>query len=234
MKRYWWAVLIGLVAAPVTARAQDPVPPVMQQAYEERREQLLREAEEVERRLSELRRSRVMLQARVEAAIAEDLRQRSEALMMSDQMSALQSLDSMLVQSRDNLGIQRDRFEALGEAVRRRTGAVVVVLLRADSSTSQQAITDGTLQINAAQVATRTYNEQMNNALRMGAVDELYRADVLPTRHNLQLQLTINGQPVTQTLEVDAQGETVTYVQFAIRNGQIVPRTWTARGTTPF
>ena len=74
----------------------------------------------------------------------------------------------------------------------------------------------------------------MNNALRMGAVDELYKADVLPTRHTVQLQLTVNGQPVTQTLEVDAQGETVTYVQFAIRNGQIVPRTWTARGTTPF
>lgn len=234
MKRYWWAVLIGLVAAPVTARAQDPVPPVIQQAYEERREQLLREAEEVERRLTELRRSRVMLQARVEAAIAEDLRQRSEALMMSDQMSALQSLDSMLVQSRDNLASQRDRFEALGEAVRRRTGAMVVVLLRADSSSSQQALGDGTLQINGAPVATRAYNEQMNQALTMGAVDELYRADVLPTRHSLQLQITVNGQPMTQTLEVDAQGETVTYVQFAIRNGQIVPRTWTARGTTPF
>lgn len=234
MKRFWWAMLIGMVAAPVTARAQDPVPPVIQQAYEERREQLLREAEETERRLSELRRNRVMLQARVEAAIAEDLRQRSEALMMSDEISALQSLDSMLVQSRDNLATQRDRFAALGEAVRRRTGAEMVVLLRADSSTSQQALTGGTLQINGAPVATRTYNEQMNDALRMGAVDELYRADVLPTRHTLVLQLTVNGQPVTQTLEVDAQGETVTYVQFAIRNGQVVPRTWTARGTTPF
>jgi hypothetical protein len=234
MKRFWWAMLIGLVAAPVTARAQQPVPPVLQQAYEERREQLLREAEETERRLTELRRNRVMLQARVEAAIAEDLRQRSEALMMSDEQSALQALDSMLLQSRDNLGTQRDRFEALGEAVRRRTGAVVVVLLRADSSTSQQALSAGTLQVNGAAVATRSYNDQMNNALRMGAVDELYRADVLPTRHTMLLQVTVNGQPMTQTLEVDAQGETVTYVQFAIRNGQVVPRTWTARGTTPF
>lgn len=227
-------MLIGLVAAPVTARAQEPVPTVLQQAYEERRQQLLQEAEETERRLSELRRNRVMLQARVEAAIAEDLRQRSEALMMSEEQTALQALDSMLVQSRDNLAAQRDRFEALGEAVRRRTGAVVVVLLRADSSTSQQALSEGTLQVNGAPVATRTYNEQMNNALRLGAVDELYRADVLPTRHTLLMQITVNGQPLSQTLEVDAQGETVTYVQFAIRNGQLVPRTWTARGTTPF
>jgi hypothetical protein len=227
-------MLIGLVAAPVTARAQEPVPTVLQQAYEERRQQLLQEAEETERRLSELRRNRVMLQARVEAAIAEDLRQRSEALMMSEEQTALQALDSMLVQSRDNLAAQRDRFEALGEAVRRRTGAVVVVLLRADSSTSQQALSEGTLQVNGSPVATRTYNEQMNNALRLGAVDELYRADVLPTRHTLLMQITVNGQPLSQTLEVDAQGETVTYVQFAIRNGQLVPRTWTARGTTPF
>ena len=227
-------MLIGLVAAPVTARAQEPVPTVLQQAYEERRQQLLQEAEETERRLSELRRNRVMLQARVEAAIAEDLRQRSEALMMSEEQTALQALDSMLVQSRDNLAAQRDRFTALGEAVRRRTGAVVVVLLRADSSTSQQALSEGTLQVNGSPVATRTYNEQMNNALRLGAVDELYRADVLPTRHTLLMQITVNGQPLSQTLEVDAQGETVTYVQFAIRNGQLVPRTWTARGTTPF
>jgi hypothetical protein len=234
MTRFWWAVLIGLVAAPVAARAQQPVPPVLQQAYEERRQQLLREAEETEQRLSELRRNRVMLQARVEAAIAADLRERSEALMMSDEQTALQALDSMLVQSRDNLAAQRDRFESLGEAVRRRTGAVVVVLLRADSSTSQQALANGALQVNGVQVVTRSYNDQMNNALRMGAVDELYRADVLPTRHTVLLQLTVNGQPLTQTLDVDAQGETVTYVQFAIRNGQLMPRTWTARGTTPF
>jgi hypothetical protein len=44
----------------------------------------------------------------------------------------------------------------------------------------------------------------------------------------------VNGQPMTQTINVSAAGETVTYVQFAIRNGQVVPTTWTSRGTTPF
>jgi hypothetical protein len=234
MKRLAWAVLIGLVAAPATAHAQDPVPTVQQQAYETRRQQLLREAEETEARLAELRRQRVMLQARVEAAIAEDLRQRSEALMMSDAQTALQGLDSVLVQSRDNLAMQRDRFQSLGDAVRRQTGAVMVILLRADSSTSEQSLGEGTLQVNGASVATRTYNTEMNNALRLGAVDQLYRADVLPTRHTVQFSITVNGQPLTQSMDVDAQGETVTYVQFAIRNGQLVPRTWTARGTTPF
>jgi hypothetical protein len=175
-----------------------------------------------------------MLQARVEAAIADDLRQRSEALMMSDAQTALQGLDLILVQSRDNLADQRDRFQSLGDAVRRQTGAVMVILLRADSSASEQSLGEGSLQVNGASVATRTYNTEMNNALRLGAVDQLYRADVLPTRHTVQFRITVNGQPLTHSLDVDAQGETVTYVQFAIRNGQLVPRTWTARGTTPF
>ncbi len=236
MTRLWWAVLMGLVVLPAggTVLAQQPEPTVGQQAYDARRQQLLREAEETEQRLVELRRQRVMLQTRVEAAIAANLRDRAEALMMSDQQSALQALDSVLVRSRDNLAMQRERFQALGDAVRRRTGAVVVVLLRADSSSSEQSITGAELQVNNSGVATRTYNAEMNNALRIGAVDQLYRADVLPTRHTLRLQATVNGQPLAQTVEVDAQGETVTYIEFAIRNGQLVPRTWTARGTTPF
>lgn len=234
MTRFWWAVLIGLIAVPGAARAQDPVPTPQTQAYEARRQQLLREAEETEARLTELRRQRVMLQARVEAAIADDLRQRSEALLMSDEQRALQALDSILVQSRDNLADQRERFQSLGDAVRRRTGAVMVVLLRADSSSADQALGAATLLINGGSSATRSYNTEMNNALRLGAVDQLYRADVLPTRHTVQLSVTVNGQSLTQTVDVDAQGETVTYVQFAVRNGQLVPRTWTARGTTPF
>jgi hypothetical protein len=65
-------------------------------------------------------------------------------------------------------------------------------------------------------------------------VDQLYRSDVLPTRHSVRLQVTVNGQPVVQTIDVNTQGETVTYLQFAVRNGQLVPTTWTSRGTTPF
>jgi hypothetical protein len=65
-------------------------------------------------------------------------------------------------------------------------------------------------------------------------VDQLYRADVLPTRHTVRIQVTVNGQPLTHSMEVGAQGETVTYVQFAVRNGQLVPTTWTSRGTAPF
>jgi hypothetical protein len=231
MNRRWWAVLVGLVALAGAAQAQETT--VQQQAYEARRQELLREAEETEQRLQELRRERVMLQARVESAIAFDLQQRSQALLMSTEQTALQQLDSILVRSRDNLAEQRARFQSLGDAVRRRTGAVLVVLLRADSS-AEQTLGDATLLINGAQSGTRSYNANMNSALRLGAVDQLYRAEVLPTKHTVQLQVVVNGQTISQSFDVNAQGETVTYVQFAVRNGQLVPSTWTARGTTPF
>jgi hypothetical protein len=35
-------------------------------------------------------------------------------------------------------------------------------------------------------------------------------------------------------VNVNAAGEAVTYVQFAYRNGQLTPTTWSSRGTTPF
>jgi hypothetical protein len=35
-------------------------------------------------------------------------------------------------------------------------------------------------------------------------------------------------------VSVTASEGTVTYLQFSVRNGQLVPRTWTSRGTSPF
>ena len=81
---------------------------------------------------------------------------------------------------------------------------------------------------------SRSYSPTAVEALKLGAVDQLYRSDVLPTRHSVRMQATVNGQPVVQTIDINTQGETVTYVQFAVRNGQLVPTTWTSRGTTPF
>ena len=228
-----WALLALLTLLPAAARAQRPGSEDVSRSYRERRTQLQREAEETARRLSELRSQRVALQARLENAIATDLRNRAQQLMMSNEQNALANLDSVLVVAQDNLLGQRDRFRALGEAVRARTGAVLVVLLRADSSQGQ-ALASAELAVNNGVVATRTYSEQANAALRLGAVDQLYRANVLPARHTVRMTATINGQPVAQTVDVATQGETVTYVQFAVRNGQLVPTSWTSRGTTPF
>jgi hypothetical protein len=153
---------------------------------------------------------------------------------MSSERDALMQLDAILTSSQDNLIAQRERFRALGDAVRRRTGGVMVVLLRADSAAQGQTVTDARLEVDGAVAGTRTYSPAANEALKLGAVDQLYRSDVLPTRHSVRLQVTVNGQPITQTIDVNTLGATVTYLQFAVRSGQLVPTTWTSRGTTPF
>src|SRR5687768_10279278 len=222
--------LVG--AAPLGA--QDPVRTPQQQAYEQKRAELVRELEESQKRLMEIRGQRVELTTRIENVIARMMQERAQALLMSNEQTALQELDVILTSSQDNLLAQRDRFTALGDVVRRRGGAVLVVLLRADSSATTQQLGALTLQVDNEQVANRTYTLTSNNALRLGAVDPLYRSNVLPTGHTVSVSTTIDGQPLTSSVQVMAAGASVTYVQFAVRNGQVVHTTWTSRGTTPF
>ena len=225
-----WAPALALLI-PVAASAQrSPA----DEAYDRRRAELVRELETTQQRLSELRGQRVQLQARIENVLAAELERRAQQLMMTTERDALIQLDAVLTASQDNLIAQRERFRSLGDAVRRRTGAVLVVLLRADSAAQAQTIGDARLEVDGAVAGTRQYSPTSNEALKLGAVDQLYRSDVLPTRHSIRLQVTVNGQPVVQTIDVNTQGETVTYLQFAVRNGQLVPTTWTSRGTTPF
>ena len=226
--------LMALVAVGASTRASAQQN-ANQQAYTQKREELVKELQQAQAQLADIRSQRVQLQARIENVIAQMMQQRAQALLMSNEMNALQQLDAMLTSSQDNLVEQRDRFTTIANAVRRRSGAVLVVLLRADSSTGPgQILGATTLEVDNAPVENRTYTVTANGALRMGAVDQLYRADVLPTPHTVAINITVNGQPMTQTVNVSAAGETVTYVQFAVRNGQVVPTTWTSRGTTPF
>ena len=217
----------GFIAAP--AGAQD----ANQQAYKAKREQLTKELEQTQAQLTEIRSQRVQLQTRIEAVIAQMMRDRANALLLSNETSALQQLDAILTSSQDNLLAQRDRFASISDAVRRRTGSVLVVLLRADSSQAQ-TLGGATLTVNGTQVDTRTYTVAASNALNVGAVDQLYRANVLPTTHQVQVSVQLNGQTVTSDITVTAATETVTYVQFAVRNGQVTATTWASRGTTPF
>ncbi len=231
MKRIVVAVLALVAVASTRASAQD----ANQQAYKQKREELVKELQQAQAQLADIRSQRVQLQARIENVIAQMMQQRAQALLMSNEMNALQQLDAMLTSSQDNLVEQRDRFTTIANSVRRRSGSVLVVLLRADSSSGpSQILGTAALQVDNAPVENRNYTVTSNGALRMGAVDQLYRGDVLPTAHTVSINVTVNGQPLTQTVNVSAAGETVTYVQFAIRNGQVVPTTWTSRGTTPF
>ncbi|HJU87746.1 MAG TPA: hypothetical protein VJ672_00040 [Gemmatimonadaceae bacterium] len=232
-------IVVALLALPALvpagAGAQDTSSAAAtQQAYESRRAALVRELQQTQEQLAQIRSQRVSLQARIENYIAQAMAQRAQELLMSNEATALQQLDAMLSSAQDNLASQRDRVRALGDAVRRGTGAVIVVLLRADSTSQQQTLGALELYVDDAVAQTRTYSATANNALQVGAVDQLYRADVLPTAHSIRLQVAVNGTPLTQAVQVTTQSETVTYVQFAVRNGQLVPTTWTSKGTTPF
>ena len=231
MKRIAVALVALVAVASTRASAQD----ANQQAYQSKRQELVKELQQAQAQLADIRSQRVQLQARIENVIAQMMQQRAQALLMSNEMNALQQLDAMLTSSQDNLVEQRDRFTTIANAVRRRSGSVLVVLLRADSSAGpSQILGAAALQVDNAPVENRNYTVTSNGALRMGAVDQLYRGDVLPTSHTVSINVTVNGQPMTQTMNVSAAGETVTYVQFAVRNGQVVATTWTSRGTTPF
>lgn len=232
MKQFVVAALLSMsLLLPAVAAGQEQTP--AQQAYKNRREQLVKELQNAQKAVAEIRGERVQLQTRIENVIAEALRQRAATLMLSNETKALNQLDSVLTLSQDNLLAQRDRFTLIGDAVRRRTGAVLVVLLRADSSQGQ-LIQSASLTVDNAQSGSRTYTVTANSALSMGAVDQLYRANVLPTTHTVSLSSIVNNQPIVQSITVSVPTESVTYVQFAIRNGQVVQTTWTSRGTTPF
>ncbi|HKG93192.1 MAG TPA: hypothetical protein VKA84_14905 [Gemmatimonadaceae bacterium] len=238
MKRIALAAAVAVAAfavpaAPLSAQTPDRSR-VQDQAYEKRRKELLDEVQAAQKRLAEIRGDRVNLQARIEAYIAQLLKNRSEALLMANETAALMGLDSVLTQSENNLLAQRDRFLAISDAVRRRTGAVLVVLMRADSSSGAQSLSGANLSIDNAQLQTRTYTGESNRALALGAVDQLYRASVLPTSHTVMLQVNVNGGTQSSSANVTVASESVTYVQFAVRNGQLTYTTWTSKGTTPF
>ena len=229
------AVALCTLAGAESLRAQPPTTtPPQTQAYEQKRNELQKQLEEAQAQLADLRNQRVTLTARLESVIATVTQQRAAALLMSNEQTALQQLDAILTSSQDNLLAQRERFQSLADVIRQRGGAVLVVLLRADSSTTSQVIGQATLTVDGASAATRTYTPTSNSALAIGAVDPLYRSNVLPTGHTIALSAIVNGTPVNTSLQVTAPGASVTYVQFAVRNGQIVHTTWTSRGTTPF
>jgi hypothetical protein len=201
--------------------------------YRAKREQLSKELEETQKALADAKGQRAQLQARLEALIAQTMQERAQALLLSNEQTALQQLDALLATSQTNLLAQRDRFATLTEAVGARTGATLVVLLRADSSQAQ-TIQSAVVSVDSVAAPPRTYTGQASGALAKGAVDQLYRAPIVPSDHAVTIQVTVDGRILTGSATVPAARQSVTYVQFAVRNGQVTSTSWTSRGTGPF
>lgn len=218
------------MTAPPASRPDSAAP---RRAYEEQRAALVKALQEAQDQLVQLRVERVQLEARVDSALAHTLARRAELLLLSPEQTALLALDSALALAQDAMLAQRDRMQALGEAVRHRTGAVLVVLLRADSA-PPGALGPVALEVDGVGAAERAYSAISAGALQHGAVDELYRAEVLPAAHAVTLTATVAGHAVRAEVTVAVESAAVTYVQFTVRDGQVAPRTWTSRGTPPF
>ena len=130
------------------------------------------------------------------------------------------------------MSAQRDRMIALGDAVRKRSGAVLVVFFRADSAPAN-TVSQAQLPVDDQPAAAHSYSPQGGLALQHGAVDELYRGEVLPTVHTVTVTATYGGQPLIGALNVQTTANLVTYVQFSLKDGQVAASTWTSQGTTP-
>lgn len=222
------AALALPVAAPRVAPAQTP-----DTTYKAKRERLSRDLEETQKALADAKGQRVQLQAKLESLIAQAMQERAQALLLSNEQTALQQLDALLSTSQTNLQAQRDRFATLSDAIGARTGATLVVLLRADSSQAQ-TVQSAAVTIDSVAGEQRTYSGPAAGALARGAVDQLYRAPVVPTDHAVAIRITVDGRTLTGTTTVPAARQSVTYVQFAVRNGQVTSTTWTSRGSGPF
>ncbi|HEY9517430.1 MAG TPA: hypothetical protein VIQ74_17345 [Gemmatimonadaceae bacterium] len=204
-----------------------------QRAYETKRAELVDQLRATQAQLSELRSERVNIEARVDNAYAESMERRARILLLSPEQSALLQLDSMLAGAQVHMLEQRDRMQALGEAVRRQSGAVLVVLLSAESVPAG-GLADVQVTIDRSASAARGYSAIAIDALEHGAVDELYRGEVLPTSHLVSVSASIGGQQMVRRTKVAVPEGVVTYVQFSVRDGQLVPSTWTSQGTSPF
>ena len=231
IRRVLFAVAAAALALPIaatrTALAQTDA------TYKAKREQISKELEETQKALADAKGQRVQLQARLESLIAQAMQERAQTLLLSNEQTALQQLDALLATSQTNLQAQRDRFVTLSDAVGARTGATLVVLLRADSSQAQ-TVQSAIVTIDSVAAPPRTYSGPASGALSRGAVDELFRSFVVPTDHSIAVQITVDGRTLTGTTRVPAARQAVTYVQFAVRNGQVTSSTWTGRGTGPF
>jgi malonyl CoA-acyl carrier protein transacylase len=225
--------ILGIaVLVPAALPAQQHDSTTMQQAYEQRRSELLKDLQQTQDSLGSLRSQRVRLESHIDNVLAQSTEQRAQQLLISGDLNALLQLDAVLAQAQENMTAQRDRMTALGDAVRKRSGAALVVLFRADSAPAGAA-TAVVLTIDNTDAATHTYSTIAQTALHQGAVDELYNAEMLPTVHTVQANATVGGQSMISALNVQTAANMVTYVQFSVKDGKVTSSTWTSQGTTP-
>lgn len=177
------------------------------------------------------RRQRMALEAALERQLATGIAERAKNLAMSEQASALQRIETLLDSAQARLLVQRDRIRLLKDAATQTDKAVLVVLLRAE------ALPEGELgavvMIDGAQQKVVTVTPDRARTLLAGGADELYRAEVAPVDHKIVVSLAARGLSASEAVTLPTNPREVRYVEFALRNGRLVPTSWTSRSTAP-
>ena len=233
MNRRSIVTALGFVALAASLSADVALGQTSDAAYKAKREQLAKELEQTQKELADAKGQRAQLQARVESLIAQAMQERAQALLLSNEQTSLQQLDALLSTAQTNLASQRERFSLISDAVNARTGATLIVLLRADSSQTG-SVQSAVVTVDSVASQPRTYSGQASGALARGAVDELYKSPVVPADHAVSVQISVDGKTLTSSTTVPTTRQAVTYVQFLVRNGQVTSSTWTNKGTGPF
>src|SRR5215207_5289437 len=96
-------LLAAAVATLSLAAARDAGAQTTDATYKAKRDQLAKELEDTQKALTDAKGQRAQLQARLEGLIAQAMQERAQALLLSNEQTALQQLDALLATSQNNL-----------------------------------------------------------------------------------------------------------------------------------
>lgn len=171
------------------------------------------------------RKERLALEAKLEKELADEIAARAKGLSMGTEVDALQRLEALLDSAQARLLVQRDRIRLLKDEALPTDRAVLVVLVRADALPAGDVA--AVLTLDGAVIKSQTYKPDATKAIAAGAADELYRADIAPADHKVNVQITGKGLNANENVSVPVAPKHVTYVEFALKGGKLVTSTWT-------
>ena len=215
------AVAIGL--SPLTLSAQKPekTPPKVDDA---------KSLKTLEDSIGFMRAQRLKLEARTDSVLARDISDRAKRLAMGGEVGALQQLELLLDSAQSRLLAQRDRIRLLKDGSQQIAQAMLVVLVRADALPAGDVAV--VLLVDGVQVKVVTFKPDQAKTLTAGASEEVFRGEIAPVEHKIFLQVAGKGLSAGEVVTIPAAPRGVTYVEFVLKGGRLVPTTWTAKSST--
>ncbi len=181
--------------------------------------------------LEAARRQRLALEATLEKSLAAGVAERAKNLAMSTEAGALQRLETLLDSAQGRLLAQRDRIRGLKDVTTQTDKAMLVILLRADALPEGEV--SAVFMLDGFQQKLLTVTPDKAKAFLAGASDELYRGEVTPQEHKIVVSIAARGLSVSEAVTMPMALGEIRYVEFAVKNGKLVPTTWTSRSSAP-